>query len=262
MVSGKPTGFSSERIKKYLLYAIGEIVLVVLGILIALSINNWNQEKQDRIQEQQILKQLLTEYTNNLNQINQKIDIRNEQIQSILKLLAFRKRPVGMTPVDSFNIHLSRVLTRPTFDPELGVTEELTHSGKLYQITNVALRNKVSAFTSFLGELREEEMVIFNNVEERIYPFVNEHYQIGNALEEFLADNEFNSKHKLNTSDYTFSFQDLIIQVDIADLLYHPTFEDHLMTMILNTDYTNEQSEGVRKKIQEIIDLAKNEINP
>ena len=37
---------------KYMRYAIGEIILVVIGILIALQINNWNQQRKDRYQTQ------------------------------------------------------------------------------------------------------------------------------------------------------------------------------------------------------------------
>ncbi len=39
---------TENKFSKYLLYAIGEIVLVVIGILIALSINNWNKRKVNR----------------------------------------------------------------------------------------------------------------------------------------------------------------------------------------------------------------------
>ena len=42
---------NQERIGKYLLYAIGEILLVVIGILLALQINNWNEESNIRAQE-------------------------------------------------------------------------------------------------------------------------------------------------------------------------------------------------------------------
>jgi len=36
-----------DNVRKYLLYAIGEILLVVIGILIALQVNNWNEERKD-----------------------------------------------------------------------------------------------------------------------------------------------------------------------------------------------------------------------
>lgn len=64
---------SDGKTSKYFKYAVGEILLVVIGILIALQINTWNQNRQDRIQKQQILVQLLNEYTNNLDQLNQKM---------------------------------------------------------------------------------------------------------------------------------------------------------------------------------------------
>ena len=46
---------SQNRFSKYLLYAVGEIFLVVIGILIALSINNWNEWKKERIRETSVL---------------------------------------------------------------------------------------------------------------------------------------------------------------------------------------------------------------
>ena len=44
---------------KYLKYAIGEIILVVIGILIALQINNWNEDKKEQVVEKKILRELL-----------------------------------------------------------------------------------------------------------------------------------------------------------------------------------------------------------
>ena len=46
---------NENKTSKYLKYAIGEIVLVVLGILIALQINNWNENRKDRILEKEYL---------------------------------------------------------------------------------------------------------------------------------------------------------------------------------------------------------------
>ena len=46
---------SKNKFSKYLTYAIGEIILVVIGILIALTINNWNEKQKELAQEQLIL---------------------------------------------------------------------------------------------------------------------------------------------------------------------------------------------------------------
>lgn len=67
---------AEENLKRYLLYAIGEILLVVIGILIALQINNWNENKKERAIE----RKLLTELNENLkiNVIRLKSDIQKE----------------------------------------------------------------------------------------------------------------------------------------------------------------------------------------
>ena len=54
---------TDNKFSKYLLYAIGEILLLVIGILIALQINNWNEEKKER----QRLNDFLTEIRKNLS---------------------------------------------------------------------------------------------------------------------------------------------------------------------------------------------------
>ena len=51
---------------KYSRYAIGEIVLVVIGILIALQINNWNEDRKNKLQENKILYNLKDEFQENL----------------------------------------------------------------------------------------------------------------------------------------------------------------------------------------------------
>ena len=54
-----------NRPVQYMRYAVGEIVLVVIGILIALQINNWNENRINNIEEKTILKALLTEISEN-----------------------------------------------------------------------------------------------------------------------------------------------------------------------------------------------------
>nr|WP_255444027.1 DUF6090 family protein [Robiginitalea sp. SC105] len=245
---------------KYLLYAIGEIVLVVIGILIALQIDTWNEERLNREQERQILSQLSKEYTSNLKQIEQKIDIRNEMLHSCFKLLQFRKEKPELIDQDSLDAHLFRITIRPTFDPELSVSNELINSGKLYLIENSDLRNNVSSYSSFLSELKEEEQAIFELTEKQLIPFIRENYQIGRMMMVLLDDKELRAKI---TSGELRNYDSLISLVQISDyrnLLGHPDFEDYLLQLFSYTAYTNDQSTGVKEKTINIIDLIETEL--
>jgi len=65
---------TQNKFTKYLLYAIGEIVLVVIGILIALTINNWNNERIVLNEEQIILKGLKVEMISNIEKLKEYIE--------------------------------------------------------------------------------------------------------------------------------------------------------------------------------------------
>lgn len=67
--------------KKYLIYAIGEIILVVIGILIALQVNNWNQNRLERILEEKIL----LEIANNLKDDIVDVDDEIESFKIVIK---------------------------------------------------------------------------------------------------------------------------------------------------------------------------------
>ena len=58
---------SKNRIGKYLLYAIGEIVLVVIGILIALNLNNRNEERKTEVRVELIFENIMEELTSDID---------------------------------------------------------------------------------------------------------------------------------------------------------------------------------------------------
>ena len=64
-------GYGSVR--KYLLYAIGEILLVMIGILLALQVNNWNEFRKDRITEARIIEQLKENLVLNIEKLESQI---------------------------------------------------------------------------------------------------------------------------------------------------------------------------------------------
>ena len=66
-----------NKTRKYLKYAIGEIILVVIGILIALQINNWNEQKKLKVQEVEALTEIISDLTINNNQFNLALNSKN-----------------------------------------------------------------------------------------------------------------------------------------------------------------------------------------
>jgi len=67
---------------KYFRYAIGEILLVVIGILIALSINNWNQSRKQNIAENEFLQGIKTDLKKDKEYINLIMELQNPKIEA------------------------------------------------------------------------------------------------------------------------------------------------------------------------------------
>ncbi|MFT6796607.1 MAG: hypothetical protein ACJART_001751 [Maribacter sp.] len=81
---------TENKFSKYLLYAIGEIVLVVIGILIALQINTWNEEQKVRVLERETLVEILeniTEIESDLTESLERIIFLNMYTDSVLTLI-------------------------------------------------------------------------------------------------------------------------------------------------------------------------------
>lgn len=141
---------------KYLKYAIGEIILVVIGILIALSINNRNEERKDNKREHAILIQLQEEYTANHDQLEAKMKMRFSVINSGLTLLNYMKTPMKISR-DSVLTHLSGINNDPTFDP---IQNDLISSGNIRLIHNPNLTSLLSSWTSDLLAVKNKRKLL------------------------------------------------------------------------------------------------------
>ena len=107
---------SDKKTTQYFFYALGEIVLVVLGILIALQINNWNERQKNARIEQQLLKDLNQEFQMNQNLLLKKLIDVNKGIEvhdAHLKKLASRK----YTPQDLISFQKDLIIGAGTSDP-------------------------------------------------------------------------------------------------------------------------------------------------
>jgi hypothetical protein len=78
---------SQNKISKYLLYAIGEIVLVVLGILIALSINTWNENRKSNKVAVEVYTNLLTSLEQDSIEVQRTIELLTKSLETQKKLI-------------------------------------------------------------------------------------------------------------------------------------------------------------------------------
>ena len=94
----------SGSTRKYLIYAIGEIALVVIGILIALQINNWNEFRKDRIMEREVLVELSESLTKNCEELESTIRAAKycNNSRDIVKSVLTQKMPYSDSLQDHF----------------------------------------------------------------------------------------------------------------------------------------------------------------
>lgn len=131
---------TENKFSKYLLYAIGEIVLVVIGILIALQINNWNENKKIRKLEVSTLKELKSNLLNDIEDFETNIRAHKISIQSSEVILEALK---NKTPYhDSLSIHFSKVPVNPIFMPTTSAYQNLKVNG-FNLISNDSLRREL-----------------------------------------------------------------------------------------------------------------------
>ena len=128
---------NKERTGKYLLYAIGEIILVVLGILIALQINNSNELRKDRALEIKLLEGIKTDLEKDLDQIKGRVNESHLDLQltiarfdSVVKL-----EDVNLKYLDS--IFFNRCIRpRNTLFPNFGTYNSIINNGTSSIIQN------------------------------------------------------------------------------------------------------------------------------
>lgn len=131
---------TENKFSKYLLYAIGEIILVVIGILIALQINHWNENRKENIALQILTENLNNEFEKNLKQLNLDISRIEKKISSskaLLSLTGINNTEIEEVKIDSI---LYEAIESPTWNPSSYVLNDIKISGKLSTLKNENLK--------------------------------------------------------------------------------------------------------------------------
>ena len=164
-----------NKIGNYLKYAIGEILLVVIGILIALSINNWNEDNKNAKREKVFLINLHDDLIAD--------SLRLTEIKTILKTAVIYKNVFEnyvtgkATDKDSLNAHFHKQYNiLVDFIPNSTTMDELTNGSGLNLISNPSLRRKIVTLYNNYDELvlklkigQEKGQSVVNYVSQKVY---------------------------------------------------------------------------------------------
>jgi len=140
---------------KYLRYAIGEIVLVVIGILIALSINNWNEGRKEIVIEQNYLERLLIDLQKDINGLSFSKESSKNHINQIKLLTNAITNPDLSNHSPTQILESIEKLTWTAFLPiSRFVYDELNSTGRMALIGSEELREQLAAY---YGEIEHWE---------------------------------------------------------------------------------------------------------
>lgn len=197
----RQTLLQQNKLSKYLIYALGEIILVVIGILIALSINNWNEASKSSKKEQVFLANLEQELIEDSIQL---LTLRHTLGNAVNYKRVFEKHMLGIAQdEDSLSDHLINQYNIFTdFVPNSTTIDELINSNGFSLISDTKLSRQIVSLYNSYEQLalktatgQEKKQVIISYVSHRVADINN---ITKDEIRSLLKDNFYVNQTRLN----------------------------------------------------------------
>lgn len=152
----RQTLLSENKFSKYLIYAVGEIILVVIGILIALQVNNWNEQRKLDLESKAIYAALNAEFANNRQVLKDRIDLLEDANKHVDIILDYtNKKEASFDSINMDSIFL-RSMQYGNYNPANSSIQELISSGKLKLIKDNDLKQDLFNWLQLLQDSDED----------------------------------------------------------------------------------------------------------
>ena len=196
------------RTTKYFKYAIGEIVLVVIGILIALQINNWNEARKSNQKLESVLKALKSDLSNDVTAINHHLKFSNMVVNASKKLLdQSRKESATLDTL----VHLGKNKFRASWVSPIKFSnttfESIKYSGD-FELLSDSLRSAVT-------KLYNKQKYYLNNLETFNNEYKNRYYNFSqHYITSFINEKTYLAKtvswQNINKKDFAVKFDGIL----------------------------------------------------
>jgi hypothetical protein len=232
-----------NKTSKYFKYAIGEIILVVIGILIALQINNWNVNRIDAKEENTMLLALKKEISENQLLLENEVERHTKAFNLLIELTSY----ISPQPKEINDVKLDSLIFAagwlPRYSPNEGVINSLISSGKISLIKNDDLSSKISSWNGLLDEYNTTYKWTERDVFE-LLAYIKDKYPFRRTLKNFDIET-------VRNSTFEFSKEDLL-----SDL----GFESLLANRIIDAQDVLVSSEKMYRFQNEILELIEKEL--
>ena len=206
-----------NQMGKYFKYAIGEILLVVIGILIALQINNWNEDRKEIIEERSILQNLYDEFSENKKVYAQNIVETKSAKQLGYRIMNLMGKPEAKIKTENIDSLLYFVLEPGEFRPSENTINDLIQSGRLRLLRNKKLKTLLYNWQSQLKDVEVAFERVELKVDNELIPYLSKHYALKD-IDKYGALN-WKDNSELNVNKYAI-FYDIEFENIIDDYLY------------------------------------------
>jgi Family of unknown function (DUF6090) len=213
--------------KKYLFYALGEIALIVFGILIALQIDNWNNDRQLKELEIKYLKEMISNLRSDLSDIEFNINFNIDKMKSnfIVATQTRDKLPYH----DSLDFHFSNLIGSTRFIPNTSSYDNFKSKG-FEIIKNDSLRRSITYLYS----------VEYNHI--MGFEFVDDHkYQYETLVPQVIENVKVNEMWKSAEP------------INYLDLMKNIKFQNAVLSNIFYREYMISEYKGQKRKVLEVI---------
>lgn len=240
---------TENKFNKYLIYAIGEIILVVVGILIALAINNNNEERKTKIKEINYLAGIKSDIHLNLIELKTYITTREISVSSAETVLDLFNNKKEVVP-DEFNFNSLNVQIWYPFKKNDNTYQELINSGNLAIISNDSIKNIL--INSQLGykQISFLETHMQYDFENYIYPI----YFSTTDLESDISNYAF------QVSNGTDGVKTELSKEKIELLLKNQTFKNGFVLSIFNNKKLITEYKNMILMTEKLVDLIDSEL--
>ena len=159
-----------NKTSKYFKYAVGEIVLVVIGILIALQVSNWNQERQEKAKLNVYLEKMREE-------LEQELKITEKEVQKIESLRFLQKRALEILTAKNkkdipelINV-LGSVATAWSSSQSSEIFDEFISQGLLSKVQDTILKEALINLKDAMVNFKETDIYVDNQYNTLIEPY-------------------------------------------------------------------------------------------